>query len=288
MMLPPNLSLKWGKKLQGIGKFFQNIFPDVEENLVPAGVDIDVNTYYGMSLVNGLFLSTIFTSLMTFIMVVQKRPLNELIGLTLAIFMGIMFLFLILYMRYPGIIALKKAELLNQDLIYALKDIVIQITSGSSLYESFKDLAKSEHIEVKKQFKKIIQEIDTGKSIIAALENAAISTKSEYFKRTCWQIINSLKTGSNLKNILSRIIGELAQEQKNKIRNYARELNLWSLLYMLFAVAVPSIGSTMLVILSSFAGFGISKGFFILFIVISFFIQIILIGFVKSRRPSTD
>ena len=43
--------------------------------------------------------------------------------------------------------------------------------------------------------------------------------------------------------------------------------------------------SAMMVILSSFAGFGITKGFFIVFIIICFIIQIILIGFIKTRRP---
>lgn len=76
-------------------------------------------------------------------------------------------------------------------------------------------------------------------------------------------MINSIKSGSNIKKTLKSITKELSSEQRTKIANYSRELNLWSLIYMLFAVAVPSIGSTMLVILSSFAGFGIDRPMFI-------------------------
>ncbi|MEM4755692.1 MAG: type II secretion system F family protein, partial [Candidatus Woesearchaeota archaeon] len=170
-------------------------------------------------------------------------------------------------------------------LIFTLKDLMLQISSGISLYEAFRHLAQSQYPEISEQFRYIVTEVDTGKSMIQTLEEVALTTKSQYFKRTCWQIVNALKTGTNLKEILSRIVAELSEEQKNKIRNYARELNLWSLLYMLFAVAVPSIGSTMLVILSSFAGFGIDKTMFIIFLIITFVIQIVLIGFVKSRRP---
>ena len=60
---------------------------------------------------------------------------------------------------------------------------------------------------------------------------------------------------------------------------------MWSLIYMLFAVAIPTIGSVMLVILSSFAGMGLGKPFFIVFICICFFIQFVLVGFIKTRRP---
>tara|TARA_Y100000310_G_scaffold343799_1_gene453092 strand:- start:4018 stop:4275 length:258 start_codon:yes stop_codon:yes gene_type:complete len=81
------------------------------------------------------------------------------------------------------------------------------------------------------------------------------------------------------------LIDDLTLDQRNRIKKYAAELNLWSLLYLLFAVAVPTIGATMLVILSSFAGFGVTQGFFIIFISICFIIQLILIGFVKTRRP---
>ena len=84
---------------------------------------------------------------------------------------------------------------------------------------------------------------------------------------------------------LQAIISDLDTEQKSKIMSYSRELNLWSLVYMLFAVAIPTIGSTMLVILSTFAGFGISQQIFITFLVICFFIQFFLMNFVKVRRP---
>jgi len=77
----------------------------------------------------------------------------------------------------------------------------------------------------------------------------------------------------------------LNDAQKGKIMNYARELNLWSLIYMMFAVAIPTIGSTMMVILSTFAGFGVSKQMFVSFIALCFAIQFIMVNFVKARRP---
>ncbi len=285
-MLPPTLGEGLGKRFRGIGRHLLAAFPDVAEQLAPAGITLDPQLYVGMSLANAGVLSLLFSLLMGLLMFAQGRPMNQLVGLTIAIFFGILLVFLLLFMRYPAILALKRADLINQDLIFALKDLVLQLSSGINLYEAFKDLSRSEYKQISEEFAGLIHTLDTGVSMIDALEDIALTTRSQYLKRTCWQIVNSLKTGTNLRDVLERIIKELGESQKNKIRNYARELNLWSLLYMLFAVAVPSIGSTMLVILSSFAGFGITKEAFIFFIAISLVTQGVLIGFVRSRRPA--
>ena len=121
-----------------------------------------------------------------------------------------------------------------------------------------------------------------------ALEKMASSTSTDFLRRAVWQIVNTLKAGASLKGALRSIIDDLTAEHKNRIRDYSRELNLWSLMYMLFAVAIPTIGATMLVILSSFAGIGVSRGMFIAFLALNFALQFILIGFVKSRRPVVD
>ena len=88
-----------------------------------------------------------------------------------------------------------------------------------------------------------------------------------------------------MKSSLQVIITELVKDQRARIEIYAKELNLWSLIYMMFAVAIPSISATMLVILSSFAGFGVTRASFIGFLGITVFIQIALIGLIKTRRP---
>ena len=97
--------------------------------------------------------------------------------------------------------------------------------------------------------------------------------------------INTIKVGASLKGSLRAIINELTICERERIRNYSRELNMWVLAYMLFAVAVPTIGTTVMMILAGFAGYNMTKEMFVLFLLINFAIQYILIGFVKYRRP---
>ncbi len=285
MLVPESISNKLAIKFRGIGYRSLKFFQHVEIDLVKTDLNIEPEEYLAKCFINASFMGGIFGFLIAILFISQKEPISKSIVLGAAIGMGITILFMMIFTRYPDILASKKAEGIDKDLVFALKDLSLQISAGVSLYDSFITIANANYEETTLEFKKVVQRVNSGIPMVEALEIMAIQTKSEYLKRTAWQIINTLKSGSNIKKTLKRIIKDLTNEQRTKIMNYARELNLWSLLYMLFAVAVPSIGSTMLVILSSFAGFGVTKGLFITFIIICFIIQYVLIGFVKTRRP---
>ena len=204
-------------------------------------------------------------------------------SLILSLFLGI--IIFIALIRYPKILAGKKAERIDKNLVFALKDLLLQINSGVNFYNAIVNIGKSNYGLISKELTKVAREIKAGKPVEKALEVLAIQTGSDYLKKTIWQIVNSLRSGSSLKGALKNIINELVDEQKGKIKNYTHELNLWSLIYMLFAVAIPTIGAVMLIILSGFAGVGINKATFVSFVVLTFIAQIIIIGFIKTRRP---
>jgi flagellar protein FlaJ len=194
-------------------------------------------------------------------------------------------LFLIVLARYPRVLAGKKAEQLDKNLIFALKDLSLQVSSGVSLYNALVNVSNSGYGLVSREFGKAAKSVYAGVPMNTALENMAIESKSEYLRKTIWQLVNTLKAGASLKGALQSIIRDLTSDQRAKISSYAKELGLWSLVYMLFAVAIPTIGATMMIVLSSFAGIGITKGIFILFLAITLVVQYILIGLIRTRRP---
>lgn len=100
-----------------------------------------------------------------------------------------------------------------------------------------------------------------------------------------WQIANALNAGTSFRVALKNIISDLILDQRAKIKGYTNELNLWSLVYMMFAVALPTIGVTVVIVLSTFSGFGITKQTFIVFLILTMIVQFVIIGLVKSRRP---
>ena len=286
MILPLNIGIKLSKPFRGIGHLLAKKFSNIKNDLQASDLEMEDFEYLSVALINIIFMILLFFGLLFVLSYrVQLKPLEESLKSSLLYSFGIGALISFALIRYPKISAGKKAEQIDKNLVYALKDLALQISSDVSLYNGLVNVSKAGYGQVSTEFGKIAQAINTGTPMDKALERMAVNTESEYLKRTTWQLVNTLKAGASLKGALRAIVSDLTIEQRSKIRDYAHELNLWSLIYMLFAVAVPTIGAVMLVILSSFGGMGVSQNMFLVFIGICFFIQYVLIGFIKARRP---
>jgi len=186
---------------------------------------------------------------------------------------------------YPGIMAKQHATGIDQNLLFALKSMMIQVSSGVSLFDSMVNISKENYGIVSKEFAELTKEISAGEGEAKALEKMALSTKSDYLRKTTWQLLTSLRSGASLEGSLKSIVETLTKNQERAIKNYAAELNLWILVYLLLAAAVPTLGVTFLVILSALGGTSVGPELIILIVLGAFAMQIILIGFVKNRMP---
>ena len=277
MLIPEKAGKRISRPFIGIGNSLSKLFAGVKYDIELADIGMNQGEYFAVILLNGAFYFVLF---FTFLFRLSCS-LSKSILPSFAIFLII----LAVLARYPKIIAGKKAEQLEKSLVFALKDLLLQLSSGVTLYSCLVNISHSNYGIVSEEFGKAAKSINAGTPIEQALEKMASGTGSEFLRRAIWQIVNTLKAGASLKGALRVIIDDLTIEQKGRIRDYARELNIWSLMYMLFAVAIPTIGAVLLVVLSSFAGLGISKGIFAAFILINLAMQSIIIGFAKSRRP---
>jgi pilus assembly protein TadC len=267
----------------------RRFFPTMREELSQANILMEVYDYLSLSLLNILFIFFLFFGLLfTLLYSVQAKPLLGSLGEGLLYSLGISSLIGYALFTYPKIMAGKLAEDINKNLVYALRDLLMQVTSGIPLYKGMINVSRAGYGEVSKEFKKTSEAINTGTSVEAAFSHMAFHTRSDYLKRVTWQLVNTIKAGSSLKSALRIIVNDLTLDQRTKIRDYAHELNLWSLIYMLFAVAVPTIGTVMMVLLSAFMGMGIGKITFIFFLGICLGIQYALVTLIKSRRPMVN
>lgn len=286
MLIQPNTRGRISKRLFGVGALFTRFVPGLKYDLEKTDIKSAHEEYISACLINSLIYFFIFSWLLSALAYYgRKSSLNQSLSLGVGAGLGLSILFFMIFARYPKILAKKKAEHLEKNLVFALKDMLLQISSGVSLYNSLVNVSKAKYGLVSEEFEKAAKRISSGNPIDKSLEELAITSESEYLRKTVWQLVNTLRSGASLKGALKTIIRGLSIEQKTRIRDYAKELNTWSLIYMLFAVAIPTIGVTMMVILSSFAGMGITKSLFIVFIIICFIIQFVLIGLIKARRP---
>ncbi len=286
MLLPLNLSKRLSRRFIGLSNFLLKLSPGIEYDLKESNSDITDREYSVISYLNAkLWGFLIF--LLTFLIFFRIRNFSLKFSLLYSVIIGFLVLVLMffVFIKYPKILSGKRAELIEKNLVFALKDLSIQITSGVPTYNAFVNVAKSNYGLISKEFENIAKNVNSSVPLSKALEESAIKSGSEYYKKTMWQLINTMRAGASLKGALKTIINELSLDQKTKIKSYAQELNLWSLIYLLFAVAIPTIGLTLIIILSNFAGAGITTGTIISFIILTFIVQFIIIGFIKSRRP---
>ena len=284
MIVPPNKRIS--RLFSGVSSKVSKLISGLKYDLNGSDIALNEKDYISGVIVNSLaFFLLFFLLLFSLNLFVQGKTTNESLMQGLAY--GILIFALIFYtlISYPKILAGKKAELIDKYLLFTLKDLRLQITSGVTLYNGLVNISKAGYGTISKEFETLARAVNTGTPLDKALERMAVKSKSDFLRRMTWQLINTLRAGASLEGALTTLIRDLTLDQRDKIKSYSNELNLWILIYMLFAVAVPTIGATLLVILSSFAGFGVTTSFFIVFISICFVVQIVLIGFVKTRRP---
>jgi flagellar protein FlaJ len=169
-----------------------------------------------------------------------------------------------------------------------MRHLLIQIRSGVSLFDAMVSITKADYGLVSEEFNKCVKSIATGTDEIVALEQMTFKNPSMYFRRVIWQLTNSMRSGVDIGDTLSRLVVNLSEEQKVLVRKYGSQLSPLALMYMMLAVVMPTLGISFLLIFSSFTGIVISEFTFYFIIIVLAIFQFMFIGIVKNRRPVVE
>jgi len=181
---------------------------------------------------------------------------------------------------------MRKVRDLESNLIFALRTILIEIKSGVSLFDSIRLVANGNFGNVSREFKRAVGEIETGRFQEDVFEDLATNNPSLFFRRALWQLVNGLKAGADVSEVLNSLVDTLSKEQSNQVRMYGSSLRLLSLMYMMLGVIVPALGLTFLVVLSSFPQIKIAEWMFWAMLITLAIGQFMFLGMLKSNRPS--
>jgi flagellar protein FlaJ len=270
----------------GLGENLSKMFPSLEFDLEQSGFEISPRRWMSIALFAFMFYFLLLFGLVFLITLVARIEMQR--ALTVATFAGLAigtgtFMFLSFY---PKLSAQKKVGDIEKNLPYVLHHILVQVRSGVPLYDTLVSIARGDYGTLSKEMRRVVNEINTGKSEAEALEKITRETPSFFFRRVMWQIINALKSGADIGHTMKEIVENLAVEQRVAIKKYGAQLNPLALMYMLFAVIFPTLGITFLLVLASFTGLKFNLqivlagllGVLVLF-------QFMFIGLIKSRRP---
>jgi len=191
------------------------------------------------------------------------------------------------FIKAPDVIISKREKEISKEIIFAGRFIIIELESGVSLYKAMVNVSKNYEI-VGKYFKEIVDKVDMGTSLEEALNDAVEFVPSNDLRKILWQIINSIRTGSNTAKSLYSVIEQITKEQIIEVNKYGKKLNPLAMFYMIVAVILPSLGITMLIILSSFIQFQLSLTILLALAGFLGFVQFMFIAMVKFSRPAVE
>ncbi|MEM5871602.1 MAG: type II secretion system F family protein [Candidatus Aenigmatarchaeota archaeon] len=270
----------------GIGENLSKFSPSLEYDLQQSGFDISPRRWMAIAFFAFLFYFLLIFVIVFFVTIIAKTELIRSLQVSFLASMGIGLSTFFFLTFYPRLSAQRKVKAIEKNLPYALHHMLVEVRSGVPLYNTLVAVANGDYGTLSQEIRKVVNEINTGKSEAEALEKVTRETPSLFFRRVMWQVINAIKSGADIGRTLKEIVDNLGVEQRMAIRKYGSQLNPLALMYMLMAVIFPTLGITFLLVLSSFTGLRFNLEI-LLFSVIGFLIifQIMFIGLIKSRRP---
>ncbi len=260
-------------------------FPEMQWELKRAGYGMDAIQYIAVTLLITFSSSISILGFVLALIFVFNVPLDPYIGAGMVVMVTVFSFFYVLFL--PKLEVKKRGKKIDENLDYMLKDMEIQLTAGLPLFNCIENIAEGNYGACSEVCKDIVKDVESGKSIKSVLNDYGIISASAYLRRTLWQISNAIQTGSNVKNALEAMSVELQREKESRIESYGKELSLWGLLYMLMVIVAPSMGITLLLIMSSFLGGSyITDTTFWLILAMLSLGQIFFLYLIRSKRPN--
>ncbi|MFA4886613.1 MAG: type II secretion system F family protein [Candidatus Nanoarchaeia archaeon] len=286
--LPPLLNLPFikgpSKFFKGIAEFFAPSFLYLDIELKQLGIRHDLREYLA------LCFTAMFTAFLFLLAVFIPLFILLQFPVLFAFIFALVFSFFIFIQQimYPKLAIGRQQREMEKDLLPALRMILIQLNAGVSLFDAFVAISNEDYGIISKEAKQIVKKIHSGQPAVEALETSATNNSSLHYRRALWQLVNGMKSGSSTTVVLKEIIESLSKEQLIQIESYGSQLNPLAMFYMLIAVILPSLGMTLIIILSSLINIGPDLLKLILFgmIVGLMLFQILFLGLIKTRRPS--
>lgn len=181
----------------------------------------------------------------------------------------------------------KLQKKISKEIVFAGRFLLVELESGVPMFNAFKNMAE-QYETIGLYFGEIVGRVELGTPLDESLNDTINNSPSPDLRRLLWQLLNTLKTGSAVSESLSSVFDQIVREQQISVKEYGRKLNPLAMFYMMMAIIVPSLGTIMLVILTTFIGFELNMLMFLLIVGSVWFMQFMFLAIIRSSRPPVD
>ncbi len=259
--------------------FFSRKFEDI---LGKSQIGMDSKKFLVMNLSFSITVAFLFCSFGFLLWLTKRFPIYYF-GIVFFVSFFIVFQLITLI----PIFALKnKTVLLESDLLYSARHLLLKLESGSSLVNSLESVSTL-NTKSSRYFKEITYDISLGVPLEDAIEKAIEFSPSKAYSKILEEINSSLKTGSNLQKSIRSTVDDITRLHLIQIQEYGKKLNPMSMFYMIIGTILPSLGTAMIVVASSLLPGALIIDLWVL-MAIAFLVLVVQIFFIlafKSLKP---
>ena len=266
-----------GKKYSS--KFLDDFKKELSISLSKADIDIDSSEY----LKYAIFFSIIFGLVLSYLFLQFDQNLDILSLFVL--FVVFFLLALLIAKRIPDILAKARAAQIESDLPIAIRSIGIQLNMKVPFETAIENIAKSNY-KCSREFKKVINMIDSGTPMPDALRQIAEKIDSQIVKKLVVQLIHVYLEGLDGTE-LKHSADELIHSQRFKFKEFSAKLNFLSLMFIAVSSIVPTMYLAYIIVASIYLDTPASPSdVWLMFLFVFPIIDIILILYIKAITPS--
>jgi len=176
-------------------------FPNLKHSLKKAGMNYKPEEFIKRTFLSSFYMTT---GLVVFLALILAK-FDVLKGVML-IFIPIIFFILFTYLlKLPDVTISKKEKGISKEIVFAGRHLIIELESGVPLYNALINVSKNYEV-IGKYFKEIVNKVNLGTSMEDALTEAVEFIPSDNFRRLLWQILNSIRTGSDIAKSLESVL----------------------------------------------------------------------------------
>jgi archaeal flagellar protein FlaJ len=262
--------------------------PELKRQLKMAHMQIEPARLIRRSIMSAFYLACGFCIVIFFIassQAAEKSIITFLIPLML--FPVLFFVFYLFFNSTPRVYIRRRERDINRNLVFATRYIIVKMEGGQPLLNSMISASRSYGVGAK-FFQEIVDDVQLGKPIEQALDEAHDYSPSRLFQLVLRQILNALRTGIDVSGSLRKILDEITRQQQIEIKEYSKKLNSLVLFYLIIACVMPSLGISMFLVVGSMVSLVIDVKTYALIITLLFVLQMVFIGMFKSIKPMVE
>jgi len=217
-----------------LNTIFQRIaktFPGLKMKLKQAGMEDKPEDFIKKTFISAFYMTTGLVVAL-FLVLAKLNVLKGVLFFIVPIVFFVMFFYMI---RLPDVKISKKEKDISKEIVFAGRFLIIELESGVPLYNAMINVSKNYEV-IGRYFKEITDKVDFGTSMEDALNEAVEFIPSNDFRKILWQIINSIRTGSNVAKSLYSVMEQITKDQITEVNKYGKKLNPLAMFYMIIAV----------------------------------------------------